>query len=148
MKAILTIRTPPICKNYAIPWGSAWHKSPLNQGISTENMAYGPKNMAYEHPLLCHMSRYYWGWGWSSVCWVKGRFKGHGKGHSKECFKGCLRDLINVHPFQTQSRRQGSQPACNKNGQPASAANFWGRYIGDWISPDPRHGPESPLPGA
>ena len=30
--------------------GSIWHKSRLNQGISTENMAYGPRNMAYEPP--------------------------------------------------------------------------------------------------
>ena len=26
--------------------------------------------MAYEPRLLCHMNRFYWGWGWSSICWI------------------------------------------------------------------------------
>ena len=48
--------TPHVCKTYApetCQWGSVWHKSPFykNQGISTENMAYGPPYMAYESPL-------------------------------------------------------------------------------------------------
>ena len=28
-----------------------------------------PTFMAYEPRLLCHMSRFYWGWGWSSLYW-------------------------------------------------------------------------------
>ena len=26
--------------------------------------------MAYEPHLLCHMNRFYWGWGWSLICWA------------------------------------------------------------------------------
>ena len=66
---------PKICQS-----GSVRHKSRLKSrdsyrkyGIRTpQNMAYGPpKNMAYEPPpLLCHMNRFFWGWGWSLICWV------------------------------------------------------------------------------
>ena len=45
-------------------------KLPLNQGISTENMAYGPKNMACEPPVYCQTNRVFWGCGWSSICWA------------------------------------------------------------------------------
>ena len=37
-------------------------KIPENQGISTEDMAYRPQNMAHELPLLCHMNLLL-GWG-------------------------------------------------------------------------------------
>ena len=40
-----------------------------NQGISTENMAYGPNFYGIRTPHLCHMNRFYWGWGWSLICW-------------------------------------------------------------------------------
>ena len=39
-----------------------------NQGISAEIWHTDPKNMAYEPPLLCHMNRFSWGWGWSLIC--------------------------------------------------------------------------------
>ena len=29
-----------------------------------------PTLMAYEPRLLCHMNRFYWGWGWSSIHWL------------------------------------------------------------------------------
>ena len=34
-------------------------------------MAYGPQKYGIRPPLLCHMNRFYWGWGWSLICWVK-----------------------------------------------------------------------------
>ena len=55
---------------YAIQWGSVWHKSRLRfrdfyrkSGIRT------PKIWHTKPPLLCHMNRFYWGWGWSLICW-------------------------------------------------------------------------------
>ena len=39
-----------------------------NQGISTEIRHTDPKTMAYKPPLLRHMNRFYWGWGWSFIC--------------------------------------------------------------------------------
>ena len=39
----------------------------IKQMDLTENMAYKPQNRAYEPPLLCHMNRFYWGWGWFST---------------------------------------------------------------------------------
>ena len=63
---------PPVCKlennydppppifakknapnKYAVQWRSVWHKSPLQPRHSTEKMAYGPQNMAYEKPPFC-----------------------------------------------------------------------------------------------
>ena len=44
-----------------------------NQGTSTENMAYGPQEYGIRTPPphLCHMNRFYWGWGWSLICWLR-----------------------------------------------------------------------------
>ena len=57
--------------------GSYGVKIPWNKGISTENVMHEPTFTAYElrllwhtdPPLLCHMNRFYWGWGWSLICW-------------------------------------------------------------------------------
>ena len=73
LKIILTTPTPPICKKDAPKichtMGVYGIKVGKNQGLSTENMAYGPKNMAYDPPpLLCHMNRFYGGCGWSLIC--------------------------------------------------------------------------------
>ena len=72
LKESLTTPTPIFAKNmppkYAIQWGSVLHKSPSKSRDSTANMAYGPKNMATNPPLLCHMNRFYRRWGWPSIC--------------------------------------------------------------------------------
>ena len=60
---------------YAIQWGSVWHKSRLKSRdfyrkywhTTTPNF-YGIRTP----PLLCHMNRFYWGWGWSLICWLLG----------------------------------------------------------------------------
>ena len=83
LKTILTTPTPILTKNMpsksAIKWGVVWRKKsleikPLSQRISCTNPDfYGiqtPTFMAYEPRLLCHMSRSYWGWGWSSTYWA------------------------------------------------------------------------------
>ena len=75
-KIILTTTPPPIFAKKYDPkichtMGSVWHKSRLESrhfyrkhGIRT------PLFMAYETPppLLCHMNRFYGGWGWSLIC--------------------------------------------------------------------------------
>ena len=42
--------------------------------------------MAYEPPLLCHMNHFYWGWGWSLICWPLGV---HPTSFAADCFM-CL----------------------------------------------------------
>ena len=70
VKITLTTPTPHICKTYAPKichtMGSVWHKSRLKpknfyrkDGIRTQKIWHTTP------PLLCHMSRFYWGWLWS-----------------------------------------------------------------------------------
>ena len=70
---IFVKKMPP---KYAIQWGSVWHKSRLKSrdfyrryGIRT------PKARHTGPPILCRMSRFYWGWGWSSWWAVRARKK-------------------------------------------------------------------------
>ena len=67
MKIIPTTPTPPylqkICPQI-MPYNGGPYgiKVGQNQGISTENMAYGPPKYGMRTPpLLCHMNRFYWG---------------------------------------------------------------------------------------
>ena len=41
-------------------------KGPLQKIWHADPPKYGKRN-----PPLCHMNRFYWGWGWSSICWFK-----------------------------------------------------------------------------
>ena len=72
-KAILTTPTSQICKKHApiirLTMGVRMaYKSQLkSRDFYRKYIAYGPENMAYEHPLLCHMNRFYRGWGWSLI---------------------------------------------------------------------------------
>ena len=53
--------------------GSYGVEIPWNKGISTENVVHEPTFTPYElrllwhygPPNLCHMNRFYGGWGWS-----------------------------------------------------------------------------------
>ena len=68
-------------QKYAIQWGSIWHKSRLKSRDFYRK--YGIQTQLLWHtnpPLLCHMHRFYWGWGWSLICWKKTPQK---TGHSK-----------------------------------------------------------------
>ena len=45
-------------------------KSRLKSRDFYRNMAYGPQKYGMRNPpFLCHMNRFYWGWGWSLICW-------------------------------------------------------------------------------
>ena len=65
LKTILTTPTPHICKKHAPKMchtgGKYGIDIPKTQGISTEKLASGPQNMAYEipPPLLCHMKNFH-----------------------------------------------------------------------------------------
>ena len=62
---------------YAIKWGVIRRTNPLkwrdfHRECGARTDFYGirtPTFMAYEPPLLRHMNRFYWGWGWSLICW-------------------------------------------------------------------------------
>ena len=62
---------------YAIKWGVVWRTNPLkwrdfHRECGARTDFYGirtPTFMAYGPPLLRHMNRFYWGWGWSLICW-------------------------------------------------------------------------------
>ena len=90
---------------YAIKWGVIWRKNPLQiKGLSqrmwcTNRLLWHTNSDFYgirTPPLLCHMNRFYWGWGWSLICWFKGAWH-HSKNHvtsgraPKYRTKGCSR---------------------------------------------------------
>ena len=84
MKTILTTPTPHSSKTYdpkicrKINEGSYGVKIPRYKGTFTEKLVHEPTFVAHKLRLLWHtnpdilrhMSHFYWGWGWSSICWA------------------------------------------------------------------------------
>ena len=59
--------------------------------------------MAYEPSLLCHMNRFYWGWGWSLICWAfEPRLKGLGLVSSWMSCEETRRNATECHWAATQ----------------------------------------------
>ena len=76
MKIILTTPHPHICKNippkYAIQCGFVWHKSRLRSRDFYRK--YGIRTQKYSirtPPRFMPYDPFYWGWGWSLICWIK-----------------------------------------------------------------------------
>ena len=63
---IFAKKMPP---EYAIQWGSVWHKSQLKTRDCYRKCGIWTPRYGIQTPLLCHMNRFYW--GWSIICWKR-----------------------------------------------------------------------------
>ena len=114
-----------------------WDKNGLSQRIwCTNSDFYGiqtPTLVAYEPRLLCHMSRFHWGWGWSSLCWFSTSiigelqrwerahvgFAGTGRKRKRPCMKQCAwrkHGLCDTRLAEACSPQQDTKEYLNQRG--------------------------------